>query len=166
MRIREAHKHTDPDPKHYAHHTRSFSSNFPANFARKKMRKRLKRRMRTWRERPGGGWVGGAGPCPPVRGRPGTAPPSPPHGSRQTAAADGGRALLSPCLKGQLHEMSILRGVLKISYQQFLCVCWWYTKLLWRSCSFTKLSRRSCQGHRRLSVGRSCSFAKLLWRSC
>jgi hypothetical protein len=81
--------------------------------------------MRTWRARPGGGWEGGAGPCPRVRGRPGTAPPSPPLGSRQTAAAAGGRALLSPCLRGQFHQMSTgtyFTRCLKISYQHFLCV--------------------------------------------
>jgi hypothetical protein len=84
-----------PDAQHCTLH-KSFSSKFPATSGKKVIR-RLKRRMRTWRARPGGGWVGGAGPCPPARGRPGTAPPSPPPGSRQTAAAAGGRALLSPC---------------------------------------------------------------------
>ncbi len=90
---------------------------------KKKIAETVKPRMRTWRERPGEGWAGGAEPCPRVRGRPGTAPPSPPLGSRQTAAAAGGRALLSPCLKGQFHQMNSLQGVFEVSYQHFLCVC-------------------------------------------
>jgi hypothetical protein len=96
-------------PNTYTLH-KAFSSKFSTTFAGKSA-ETVKRGMRTWRERPGEGWVGGAGPCHRVRGRPGIAPPSPPLGSRQTAAAACGRALLSPCLKGQFHEMNIFYEV-------------------------------------------------------
>jgi hypothetical protein len=122
MRIREVQKYTDMHPQHCTLQ-KLLSSKISSNFRGKKSEETVQRRMRTWRARPVGGWEGGAGPCLPVRGRPGTAPPSPPPGSRQTAAAAGGRALLSPCLKGQFHEMNIFYEVSSKFLISTFCVC-------------------------------------------